>query len=61
MENYEGLTYQKGQRQRRIGIELLGVTRSSTISNRIIELLLSDRKAEGVNWVVDEATAWYFV
>jgi hypothetical protein len=61
MENYQDLTYQKGQRQRRIGIELLGVTRSSLIMNRIIELLLSDRKAEGVNWVVDEATAWYFV
>lgn len=61
MENYEGLTYQKGQRQRRIGIELLGVTRSSVIMNRIIELLLSERKVEGINWVVDEATAWYLV
>jgi hypothetical protein len=61
MESYSDLTYQKGQRQRRIGIELLGVTRSSLILNRIIELLLSDRKAEGINWVVDEVTAWYFV
>jgi hypothetical protein len=55
------LTCQKGQRQRRIGIELLGVTRSQLILSRIIELLLSDRKAEGINWVVDEVTAWYFV
>ncbi|MGA2507615.1 MAG: HD domain-containing protein [Chitinispirillaceae bacterium] len=61
MENYQDLTFQKGQRQRRIGIELLGVTRSNTILNRIIELLLSERMAEGVNWVVDEATAWYFI
>jgi hypothetical protein len=61
-ENYGDLTYQKDQRrQRRIGIELLGVTRSSAIMNRIIELLLGDRRAEGINWVVDEATAWYFV
>jgi hypothetical protein len=61
MENYSDLTCQKGQRQRRIGIELLGVTRSQLILSRIIELLLSDRKAEGINWVVDEVTAWYFV
>jgi hypothetical protein len=61
MDNYADLTWQKSQRQRRIGIELLGVTRSNLIMNRIIELLLSERKAEGVNWVVDEATAWYFV
>jgi hypothetical protein len=61
MENYADLTWQKGQRQRRIGIELLGVTRSHTISDRIIELLLSDRRAEGINWVVDEATAWFLV
>jgi hypothetical protein len=61
MENYESLTYHKGQRQRRIGIELLGVTRSPLILDRIIGLLLSERKAEGINWVVDEATAWYFV
>jgi hypothetical protein len=61
MENYADLTWQKGQRQRRIGIELLGVTRSNIIVSRIIELLLSERKAEGINWIVDEATAWYFV
>jgi hypothetical protein len=61
MENYADLTWQKGQRQRRIGNELLGVTRSHTISDRIIELLLSDRRAEGINWVVDEATAWFLV
>jgi hypothetical protein len=61
MENFSDLTWQKGQRQRRIGIELLGVTRSNMIMDRIIELLLSERKAEGINWVVDEATAWYFV
>lgn len=60
-ENYGDLTYQKGERQRRIGIELLGVTRSSAILQRIIELLLGDRRAEGVNWVVNEASAWYFV
>ena len=61
VDNYQDLTYQKGQRQRRIGIELLGVTRSSAISNRIVELMLRDRANEGVNWIVDEATAWYFV
>jgi hypothetical protein len=60
-ENYGDLTYYNGRRQRRIGIELLGVTRSPVILNRIIELLLGDRKAEGINWVADEATAWYFV
>jgi hypothetical protein len=61
VNNYQDLTVQKGQRQRRIGIELLGVTRSTAIANRIIELMLHDRTNEGINWIVDEATAWYFV
>jgi hypothetical protein len=61
VDNYQELTYLKGHRQRRIGIELLGITRSSTISNRIIALMLRDRTNEGVNWIVDEATAWYFM
>jgi hypothetical protein len=61
VDNYQDLTYQKGQRQRRIGIELLGITRAGAISDRIVGLMLRDRTNEGVNWIVDEATAWYFV
>lgn len=59
--NYRDLTRQREGWPRRIGIELLGLTRSTGISKRVIELLLSGRRTEGVNWIADEATAWYFV
>jgi hypothetical protein len=59
-ENYQDLTRPKGQHQCRIGIELLGVTRSESISKRIVSLLLDERKDLGLNWIADEATVWYF-
>jgi len=59
--NYRDLTQQREGGRRRIGIELLGLTRSQGISESVIGLLLSDRHTEGVNWVADEATAWYFI
>lgn len=59
--NYRDLTIQREAGRRRIGIELLGLTRSEEISERVISLLLSNRYTEGVNWVADEATAWYFI
>ncbi|MBN2037396.1 MAG: hypothetical protein JW768_11685 [Chitinispirillaceae bacterium] len=59
-ENYQDLTLQKGQHQRRIGIELRGITRPSSIAERIVDLLQSGRSDEAMNWIVDEATAWYF-
>jgi hypothetical protein len=59
--NYRDLTFHKDGSRRRIGIELMGLTRANDISDRIIELLLSDHRIEGVNWAADEVTAWYFI
>jgi len=60
--NYRDLTYHReGSWRRRIGIEMLGITRSIDISDRVARLLLSENLQHGVNWVADEATAWYFV
>lgn len=61
VDNYKDLTRQREGWPRRIGIELLGLTRSDVISDRVIDLLLSQRHTEGVNWIADEATAWYFI
>ena len=59
--NYRDLTRHREGWPRRIGIELLTLTRADEISERVIDLLLSDRRTEGVNWIADEATAWYFI
>jgi len=59
--NYRDLTRHREGWPRRIGIELLGLTRSKQISESVIGFLLSDRRTEGVNWIADEATAWYFI
>ncbi len=61
IRNYRDLTRQREGWPRRIGIELLGLTRSRDISEKVIDLLLGDRHVEGVNWIADEATAWYFI
>ncbi|MBN2411769.1 HD domain-containing protein [candidate division KSB1 bacterium] len=59
--NYRDLTHQREGWPRRIGLELLGITRAKDISQRVIDLLLKGRHIEGVNWIADEATAWYFI
>jgi hypothetical protein len=46
---------------KRIGVELMGLIRSPRIIERVIKLLLSDGSSEGVNWIADEATAFYFL
>ena len=58
---YSDLTLQKDGGKRRIGLELLDLTRSKEILDQIIALLLDkDRKSEGINWIADETTAWYY-
>jgi hypothetical protein len=58
---YRDLTLQKDGGQRRIGLELLDLTRSKEIMDQVITLLLDkDRKSEGINWIADETTAWYY-
>lgn len=59
---YSDLTRQRDGRWGRIGFELLGLSRSKEISDHIIERLLSgERRAEGINWIADEITAWYYL
>jgi len=59
--NYRDLTYQRYGSRRRVGLELMGLTRANEISDRVIELLLGTRRIEGVNWVADEVTTYYFI
>ena len=57
---YNDLTYNNEGGRQRIGLELLGLNRSTELSERIIDLLLSDRISEGINWIASETTAWYY-
>jgi len=59
--NYRDLTYQRYGSRRRVGLELMGLTRANEILDRVIELLLGTRRIEGVNWVADEVTTYYFI
>jgi len=61
LKNYGDLTRRRDGSPRRIGLELMGLGRAEAISRRVIQLLLSAEPAAGVNWVADEATAWYFI
>ncbi len=59
---YSDLTSKRDGGSRRIGLEFIGLSRSKEISNQVIILLISDeRKSEGVNWIADETTAWYYI
>ena len=59
---YSDLTFKREGGSRRIGLELLSLCRSKEIMEHVIELLLSEeRKSEGVNWIADETTAWYYI
>ncbi len=58
---YSDLTRTKEGRKRRIGLELMGLSRSKDIGDRVIALIVNDNeiRAEGMNWISDEATSWY--
>lgn len=56
---YSDLTRTRDGRRRRIGLELMGLSRSGDIGKRVIELVVDGIRAEGMNWIADEATCWY--
>jgi hypothetical protein len=58
---YSDLTRRQDGGRRIIGLELLSLSRSKELSDQVIDLLLSNQKSEGVNWVADETTAWYYL
>jgi len=60
VKNYRDLTRHREGWTRRVGIELMGLSRADEIVQQVIGLLLSDRRIAGVNWIADEATAFYF-
>ncbi len=59
IQSYSLLTKRQDKSRRRIGVEIMGWTRTEGISNSLIELLYED-DTKGLSWAREEATAWYF-
>jgi hypothetical protein len=59
VSGYSDLTRTRDNKRRRIGLELMGLSRSNDIGIRVIQLIIDGIRAEGMNWIADEATSWY--